>query len=75
MCLAADLVHAVNELSHGYASPETKKLLESLTRPLAPGEPTARLFAQNYDVDKCNSDYLLDMEGKNRKINTICSTI
>lgn len=38
-------------------------MLEKLKRPLPPG-PTAKLFALNYDVEKCNSDHLLDMDGE-----------
>ena len=71
MVLAGDLIKAVNELSHGYVSPETKALLKSLQRPLPPDRGTTRLFALNYDVDKCNSDHLLDMDGKSVTVSNI----
>ena len=61
--VAGDLIEAVHELSHGYACPETVELVESLQTDL-PSGPCARLFALKYDVDKCNSDHLLDIDGK-----------
>lgn len=58
-----DLVQAVQELGRGSVSGDTLNLLHRLNRPLPPGEPPVQLFALNYDVEKCNSDHLLDMEG------------
>lgn len=71
LVLTGDLIKAVNELSHGYASPETVALLKSLERPLHPSGLTVRLFALNYDVEKCNSDHLLDMDGKSLTVDSI----
>ncbi|XP_077998607.1 uncharacterized protein LOC144451594 [Glandiceps talaboti] len=56
-----DLINAVNELSKGCASEETVELLHRLKRPLPPGYEPVKLFSLRYDVDRCNSDNLLDM--------------
>jgi hypothetical protein len=34
-----------------------------MKRKLPPGNPPTKLFARNFDVDKFNSDKLMDMEG------------
>ena len=61
--ISVDLIQAVNELSGGYASDETTCLLTRLGRKLPPVPDPVKLFALNYDVDKCNSDCLLMTEG------------
>jgi hypothetical protein len=60
---AGDLVTAVQELSRGKVSEDTCTLLSRLGRTLPPGDQSAKLFALNYDAEKCNSDHLLDMPG------------
>lgn len=59
-----DLIKAVHELSKGRISEATEHLLMRLQRPLPPGDLPIKLFALNFDVEKCNSDCLLDMPGK-----------
>ena len=39
-----------------------------MKRNLPPGEPPVKLFARNFDVDKYNSDKLMDMNGVYSKI-------
>ena len=67
--LTGDLIKAVHELSEGVQlSKETESLLRKLELPLPPGDQPIKLFALNYDVEKCNLDSLLDMEGKCRSL-------
>ena len=61
--LTEDLVRAVNGLAKGVCTLETEQLLMRLQRPLPPGPNPTRLFALRYDVEKCNSDNLLEMPG------------
>ncbi|XP_071101004.1 ATP-dependent DNA helicase PIF1-like [Haliotis cracherodii] len=58
-----DLIQAVNELGRGEISKESADLLRRLKRSLPPGPEPVRLFAHHYDVEKCNSDHLMDMAG------------
>ncbi|XP_070564667.1 uncharacterized protein [Ptychodera flava] len=58
-----DLIQAVHELSNGTASECTLNLMNRLSRPLPPGNPPTLLYGLNYDVNKTNSDRLLDMPG------------
>ncbi|KAL3842008.1 hypothetical protein ACJMK2_020081 [Sinanodonta woodiana] len=54
--LTGDLIKAVHELSEGVQlSKETENLLRKLEHPLPPGDQPIKLFALNYDVEKCNS--------------------
>ncbi|PIK42460.1 hypothetical protein BSL78_20689 [Apostichopus japonicus] len=65
--LAVDLITAVHELSQGLdCSNGTKHMVKSLARPLPHGERPMKLFALNYDVEKVNSDCLLNMNGVNK---------
>ncbi|KAJ8044896.1 ATP-dependent DNA helicase PIF1 [Holothuria leucospilota] len=60
-----DLVAAIHQLSRGIeCSQETIKLMTELKRPLPQNSRPIKLFANNYDVDKCNSDNLMRMKGK-----------
>lgn len=54
----------IHELSRGDVTDDTDKFLKRMKRPLPPGSPPTKLFARNFDVDKFNSDSLMDMEGK-----------
>ncbi|XP_062581498.1 uncharacterized protein LOC134243283 [Saccostrea cucullata] len=56
------LITAIHELSRGLASESTIEFLKTLERPLVTGV-LVRLFSQNYDVDICNSDNLLELTG------------
>ncbi|KAJ8045597.1 Spectrin beta chain, non-erythrocytic 1 [Holothuria leucospilota] len=59
-----DLIAAVQELSRGCPpSKDTIHLITELQRPLPSDASPVRLFARNYDVDKCNSECLLGMKG------------
>lgn len=58
------LVKAIHELSRGDVTDDTDKFLKRMKRPLPPGSPPTKLFARNFDVDKFNSDSLMDTEGK-----------
>ncbi|KAJ8034279.1 ATP-dependent DNA helicase PIF1 [Holothuria leucospilota] len=61
-----DLVAAIHQLSKGIEClQETVKLMNELQRPLPQNSRPIRLFATNYDVDRCNSDNLLSMKGEN----------
>lgn len=58
------LIKAVHELSKGRdVSQPTVDFLNRMKRKLPPGDVPVKLFARNYDVDKYNSDHLMDMEG------------
>ena len=53
----------MHELSRGSVSVRTADFIKELERPLPAGNKPVKLFAQNYDVDKCNYDNLLQLEG------------
>lgn len=57
------LIFAIDELSRGSVSVRTAEFMKDLQRPLPAGNKPVNLFSQNYDVDKCNSDNLLQLEG------------
>ena len=57
------LIFAIHELSRGSVSVRTAEFIKELERPLPAGNNPVKLFSMNYDVDKCNSDNLLQLEG------------
>jgi ATP-dependent DNA helicase PIF1 len=57
------LIKAVQEVSLGKLSDETKVFIETLKRPLPDGEANIKLFSTNDRVDDFNRDRILDFPG------------
>ena len=51
-------------LLSGNISEDSFNLFRRLKRTLPPGPDPVKLFAQNFDVEMWNSDYLMKIEGK-----------
>ena len=52
-----------DQLSRGSVSVRTAEFIKELERKLPVENKPVKLFSLNYDVDKCNSDNLLQLEG------------
>ncbi len=58
-----NFVKAIHEVSVGQLSEESRSLLLELDRPLAEDATPIRIFAENFDVDVCNSANFLELPG------------
>ena len=65
------LVNAVAELSDGKVSESTEKLLMSLSRPLPNEYKPTKLFATNMQVNICNSEALIQLDGEKKDYNSV----
>ena len=61
--ISETLIFAIHELSRGSVSVRTAEFIKELERKLPAENKPVKLFFLNYDVDKCNSDNLLQLEG------------
>ncbi|XP_046564158.1 uncharacterized protein LOC124272960 [Haliotis rubra] len=57
------LIAAVNELERGFPSESTHRLMESLSRALAPGDKPLTLYGTNFEVDWHNASEISSLPG------------
>ena len=58
-----DLIRTIKTVTCGRLDKESENLISRMQRKLPPGDDPLRLFALNVDVEKCNSEHLLQMPG------------